>query len=207
MYLMHFSALCAHLKLVMMSLLSSHSYNVADMALTWLHLIAVGRGTDSDECVNHINTGSNHGRMSALFDCLHVCLPVCQCKAQALKVSSVSCTLSCTWCEQASMLCRCVDRFDHHCPAICNCVGRGNQRAYTAWLASLLLAQILFLHLSCLFCARVARHHWNAAGQHDRGGFTDLMPALWLVFTLHPGKVLLIVIEVMGCADFRELLC
>ena len=94
-------------------------------------------------------------------------------------------------------MCRCVDRFDHHCPAICNCVGKGNQRAYTAWMAVLLLAQLLFLHLSCLFCARVARHHWNAAGQHDRGGFLDLLPSLWLVFKLHPGKVLLIVIEVM----------
>lgn len=91
---------------------------------------------------------------------------------------------------------RCVDRFDHHCPAICNCVGKGNQRAYTAWMAVLLLAQLLFLHLSCLFCARVARHHWNAAGQHDRGGFLDLLPSLWLVFKLHPGKVLLIVIEI-----------
>ncbi len=94
------------------------------------------------------------------------------------------------------VLCRCVDRFDHHCPAICNCVGKGNQRTYTAWLTVLLLAQILFLHLSCLFCARVARHHWNTAGQHDRGGFTDLWPGLSLVYRLHPGKVLLIVIEV-----------
>lgn len=94
------------------------------------------------------------------------------------------------------MLCRCVDRFDHHCPAICNCVGKGNQRTYTAWLAVLLLAQILFLHLSCLFCARVTRHHWNTAGQRDRGGFTDLWPGLCLVYRLHPGKVLLIVIEV-----------
>lgn len=94
------------------------------------------------------------------------------------------------------MFCRCVDRLDHHCPAICNCVGKGNQRTYTAWLTVLLLAQMLFLHLSCLFCARVARHHWNTAGQHDRGGFTDLWPGLWLVYRLHPGKVLLIVIEV-----------
>ncbi|KAA6418532.1 MAG: hypothetical protein FRX49_11478 [Trebouxia sp. A1-2] len=91
---------------------------------------------------------------------------------------------------------RCVDRFDHHCPAICNCVGRGNQRTYTAWLTVLLLAQILFLHLSCLFCARVARHHWNTAGQHDRRGFTDTWPGLCLVYRLHPGKVLLIVIEI-----------
>ncbi|KAL0039743.1 hypothetical protein WJX77_006684 [Trebouxia sp. C0004] len=91
---------------------------------------------------------------------------------------------------------RCVDRFDHHCPAICNCVGKGNQRTYTAWLTVLLLAQMLFLHLSCLFCARVARHHWNTAGQHDRGAFTDLWPGLCLVYRLHPGKVLLIGIEV-----------
>ena len=97
---------------------------------------------------------------------------------------------------QHFLVCRCVDRFDHHCPAICNCVGKGNQRAYTAWLTTLLLAQILFLHLSCLFCSRLAQHHWNAAGEHGRGGFTDVLPGLSLVFKLHPGKVLLILIEV-----------
>ena len=94
------------------------------------------------------------------------------------------------------MACRCVSRFDHHCPAISNCVGKGNQRAYSAWLALLLLAQLLFLHLAALFCARTARHHWGATGQHDRGGFMDVLPGLWLIFRLHPGKLLLIVIEV-----------
>ena len=89
-----------------------------------------------------------------------------------------------------------MDRFDHHCPAICNCVGKGNQRAFTAWLVVLLLAQILFLHLACLFCARTARHHWHASGQHDKGSLSDLVPGLWLLFTLHPGKLLLILIEV-----------
>lgn len=108
-------------------------------------------------------------------------------------------------CSMHGLACRCVSRFDHHCPAISNCVGKGNQRAYSAWLSLLLLAQLLFLHLAALFCARTARHHWGATGQHDRGGFMDVLPGLWLIFRLHPGKLLLIVIEVGRAACLSEL--
>lgn len=85
--------------------------------------------------------------------------------------------------------------FDHHCPAIGNCVGEGNQRTFAAWLGLLLTAQLLFLHLSCAYCARVARHRWATAGIHDRAGWGAVGPGLWLLFGMHPGKMLLILVE------------
>lgn len=39
---------------------------------------------------------------------------------------------------------RCVERFDHHCPVLGNCVGAGNHKAFVAFLALMLLSQILF---------------------------------------------------------------
>lgn len=42
---------------------------------------------------------------------------------------------------------RCVERFDHHCPIIGNCVGAGNQRTFVLFLAALCLAQLLFCKL------------------------------------------------------------
>lgn len=92
-----------------------------------------------------------------------------------------------------------MDTFDHHCPAIGNCVGRGNQRSFAAWLGVLLSAQLLFLHLSCYFCARVARHSWATARLHDEADWSAIAPGLWLVFGLHPGKVLLILLQVSCC--------
>ena len=96
----------------------------------------------------------------------------------------------------SSACCRCVETFDHHCPAINNCVGQGNQRSFAGWLGLLFTAQLLFLHLSCAFCSRVARHRWATAGIHDRTGWTAIGPGLWVVLGMHPGMMLLILLEV-----------
>jgi len=46
---------------------------------------------------------------------------------------------------------RCVDRLDHHCPWIDNCVGLGNQRAFYLFIVMLLLTISFFYYGIVLF--------------------------------------------------------
>ena len=81
-------------------------------------------------------------------------------------------------------------------------MGQGNQRSFAGWLGLLLIAQLLFLHLSAAFCARLARHHWAIAGIHDQTGWTAVGPWLWLVFAMQPGTMLLVLLQVgLLCID------
>lgn len=88
-----------------------------------------------------------------------------------------------------------------------NCIGQGNRRSFAGWLGLLFTSQLLFLHLSCAFGARVARHRWATAGIHDNTGWAAVAPGLWLVFGMHPGKMLLILIEVSAEAFAVESCC
>ena len=40
-----------------------------------------------------------------------------------------------------------MERFDHHCHVVGNCIGRGNQRSFTLYLLAMLSAQMLYLYL------------------------------------------------------------
>lgn len=40
-----------------------------------------------------------------------------------------------------------MERFDHHCPILGNCVGAGNHRTFVCFLAAMVLAQLLFCQL------------------------------------------------------------
>jgi hypothetical protein len=40
-----------------------------------------------------------------------------------------------------------VERFDHHCHVVGNCIGRGNQRSFTLYLLAMLSAQLLYIYL------------------------------------------------------------
>jgi len=46
---------------------------------------------------------------------------------------------------------RCVDRLDHHCPWIDNCVGLGNQRSFYCFIVALLLTIATFYHVVVLY--------------------------------------------------------
>jgi len=43
---------------------------------------------------------------------------------------------------------RCVERFDHHCPWINNCVGAGNHNAFMTFITSMIFT-LLFIVISC----------------------------------------------------------
>merc|ERR1719382_2084148 len=50
---------------------------------------------------------------------------------------------------------RCVDRLDHHCPWIDNCVGLGNQRAFFCFICMLLLTLVNFYYVVVLYALDV----------------------------------------------------
>jgi palmitoyltransferase len=42
---------------------------------------------------------------------------------------------------------RCVERFDHHCPVVYNCVGAGNQKWFVLFAAFMFFAQVRAIYI------------------------------------------------------------
>jgi len=82
------------------------------------------------------------------------------------------------WCR------RCVERFDHHCPVLGNCVGAGNHKTFVAFLAVMLLSQLLFCQVVVTMLTQLyllqtttAAHVGGAGAGILAGTSTALLPA------------------------------
>lgn len=64
----------------------------------------------------------------------------CRCLSECAVAELVMCPLLFLCCPCR----RCVERFDHHCPVLGNCVGAGNHKTFVAFLALMFLSQVLF---------------------------------------------------------------
>eukprot|EP00929_Paragymnodinium_shiwhaense_P121688 TRINITY_DN94030_c0_g1_i1.p1 TRINITY_DN94030_c0_g1~~TRINITY_DN94030_c0_g1_i1.p1 ORF type:complete len:719 (-),score=84.93 TRINITY_DN94030_c0_g1_i1:79-2235(-) len=84
---------------------------------------------------------------------------------------------------------RCVQRLDHHCPWIDNCVGIANQRSFVCFLVSLLLTLLATYYSAGLYLASDFRIH-GRQGIEVRTGicspviviFVCVSDVIWLVF-------------------------
>jgi len=56
---------------------------------------------------------------------------------------------------------RCVQRLDHHCPWIDNCVGIGNQRSFFCFIVMLFLTILYFYYVVCLYVADAIMPQWS----------------------------------------------
>lgn len=68
---------------------------------------------------------------------------------------------------------RCVQRLDHHCPWIDNCVGLGNQRAFFCFIVMLFITILYFYYVIALYYADAVFPEWsNGIGSNLASLFT-----------------------------------
>eukprot|EP00884_Botryococcus_braunii_P001664 jgi/Botrbrau1/11499/Bobra.0360s0019.2 len=103
---------------------------------------------------------------------------------------------------------RCVEGFDHHCPVVFNCVGRGNHRLFLLYVAVVFLGQVLFLRLMFKFFFRSIVRKWLRTRHMQPSSFTIMasaarfFPGLWLLtavqFPLTAGTTMMLLRAAFG---------
>jgi hypothetical protein len=103
---------------------------------------------------------------------------------------------------------RCTAEFDHHCPVVGNCIGKGNRREFAAYLFILLIAEVLWMKLAVLFWSR------EFARVASLGLYSDSVSLIrvWKVFSALPGTAymsLLVVCIIIGTVSLagRQFFC
>ncbi|PNH03899.1 hypothetical protein TSOC_009980 [Tetrabaena socialis] len=90
---------------------------------------------------------------------------------------------------------RCVRRFDHHCPAVNNCVGESNERAFAAWI----FVMVLVVYVTLSFCLQ--RHQAftgpPASGVPDSGAGAVMAAVRWAAGGPERGVVLLAIVQAL----------
>ncbi|GLI71396.1 hypothetical protein VaNZ11_016594 [Volvox africanus] len=89
---------------------------------------------------------------------------------------------------------RCVRRFDHHCPAIANCVGEANERSFAAWLFVMWVTQVLVVHVGISYMLQRYLADSGAAAASsapDTGPLAVLRAVCWAAAGPERGLLLL----------------
>ncbi|GIL63959.1 hypothetical protein Vafri_17867 [Volvox africanus] len=95
---------------------------------------------------------------------------------------------------------RCVRRFDHHCPAIANCVGEANERAFAAWLFVMWVTQVLVVHVGISYMLQRYLTDSGAAAASsapDTGPLAVLRAVCWAAEGPERGVLLLAVLQAL----------
>ncbi|KAG2442063.1 hypothetical protein HYH02_009854 [Chlamydomonas schloesseri] len=134
----------------------------------------------------------------------------------ALEVECSTCNVTRPLRSKHCQFCnRCVRRFDHHCPAIANCVGENNERYFSAWLFIMWTVQVLVVRVALSY---MLQRHLAVSGAAaatsapDMGAVAVWRAVVWAASGPERGLLLLALLQSMCLVPgsflvLRQILC